>query len=496
MTQVPSLRQPLPHVGPVGQVPDPGDAVGPGAGDDGALSGARCARTVLCTHSISTRLSRKLALITMVVLGLLSWASWSGIGMMIKERNAEEMVARCELIDDLLTLEAARGGEQAVLARLASDAPMRGHARIEVWKTDGSLLYSDPEKPALRDSHHLRTHAFEIAAPELAGGRLTARYTADFTGDAATGRRWGWALITVTLLAGGVVALGSFWHVRRVLQPLRSLASQTQAISPQSLHQRLSLADPAEELRPWIDQFNALMDRLERAYAQLEGFNADVAHELRTPLSNLIGETEVALSRERSADALRDTLASNLEEMQRLSAMVNDMLFLASADRGARARRGDALSLAELARQVSEFHEAPLEDAGLALRIEGDARVAVDGPLVKRALSNLLGNAARFAEHGSTVVVRIQTPATPAADGAPDGVAVMVENRGPAIDPDQLPRLFDRFFRGDTSRCCPTEQHHGLGLAIVAAIARMHDGRTLAESQAGLTRVGFTLAVA
>ena len=466
------------------------------AAPSGAGAAARCTSPVLCTHAISTRLSRKLALFTMVVLGLLSWASWSGIGMMIKERNGEELAARCDLMNDLLTLEAARGGEQAVRARLAADAPMRGHARIEVWQADGRLLYADPESPALRGSQHLRSHAFEIASPQLAGGRLTARYTADFTGDAAMGRRWGWALITVTLLAGGVVALGSFWHVRRSLQPLRSLAAQTQAISPQSLHQRLSLTDPAEELRPWIDQFNALMDRLERAYAQLEGFNADVAHELRTPLANLIGETEVALSRERSADALRDTLASNLEEMQRLSAMVNDMLFLASADRGARARRGDALSLAELARQVSEFHEAPLEDAGLALRIEGDARVAVDGPLVKRALSNLLGNAARFAEHGSTVVVRIQAPVAPAADGAPEGVAVMVENRGPAIDPTQLPRLFDRFFRGDSSRCCPTEQHHGLGLAIVAAIARMHDGRTLAESQAGLTRVGFTLAVA
>ncbi len=221
--------------------------------------------------------------------------------------------------------------------------------------------------------------------------------------------------------------------------------------------------------------------------SQLEAFNADVAHELRTPMANLIVQTEVALSRERSSDALRETLVSNLEEMQRLSAMVNDMLFLSHADRGAMARRGEPVSLAALARDVVEFHEAPLDEAGLQLRIEGDAVVPVDEALFKRALSNLLGNATRFAEPGSTVTVRI------AAD-RPDQVEVVVQNQGQPIDAQALPRLFDRFFRADASRCCDEQQHHGLGLAIVAAIARMHAGRTLAESAGGVTRVGFTLA--
>jgi two-component system, OmpR family, heavy metal sensor histidine kinase CusS len=295
-------------------------------------------------------------------------------------------------------------------------------------------------------------------------------------------------LVFVTLAAGAIVGFGSYAHVRRQLRPLRELTTQTRAISARQLDRRLSLDDPAEELLPWIQQFNALMDRLQQAYGQLEAFNADVAHELRTPLANLIGQTELALSRERSPDALRETLASNLEETQRLSALVNDMLFLSQADRGAMARRGEPVSLAALAAEVAEFHEATLEEAGLALRIDGDARVAVDEPLLKRALSNLIGNATRFAEPGSTVVVAI------AAD-TPEQVAVTVDNTGAEIDREHLPRLFDRFFRGDASRCCEgEEQHHGLGLAIVAAIARMHAGRTLAESGSGRTRVGFTLA--
>ncbi|OGB04281.1 MAG: hypothetical protein A3E25_21270 [Burkholderiales bacterium RIFCSPHIGHO2_12_FULL_69_20] len=443
---------------------------------------------LLCSHSIAGRLSKKLALFAAVVIGLVSGASWLSMAMMVKERNAQEQARSCDIVADILALEARNGGERAVLQRLNSDAPTRAKAHLQVLRADGSVLYADPMSDALHQSSHQRTQAFQISTPGVAGGMLQARYTMDFTRSAELGKRWALTLVAVSLAAGVVVALGAGWFVRRSLLPLGGLAAQTRAISPQHLHQRLALADPAEELLPWVTQFNALMDRLQRAYTQLEAFNADVAHELRTPLATLIGETEVALSRERSPEALRETLQSNLEEMQRLSALVNDMLFLSQADRGVTARRGAPVSLAALAAQVSEFHEATLEDAGLALRIDGDATLPVDEPLVKRALSNLLGNATRFATPGSTVVINI----APAADA--EQVQLVVQNRGQAIAADHLPRLFDRFFRVDSARCCEDGQHHGLGLAIVAAIARMHAGRTVAESASGTTRVGFTLA--
>jgi two-component system, OmpR family, heavy metal sensor histidine kinase CusS len=440
-----------------------------------------------CSHSISARLSRKLALFTVLVIGVVCWAAWGGVKMMLVEHNAQSLKVRGALYTKLVKLEAHNGGEAAVLERVRADAPMRSNARLELWRADGSLMYSDTVSPAFLRSEHLKSGEFEVRDERLAGGMLRARYTTDFAADAAMGTRWAWLLLAVTLASGAIVGVGVWWHVRRGLSPLRQLATQTRSISPQHLDQRLALKDPAEELQPWIEQFNALMDRLERAYSQLEAFNADVAHELRTPLATLVGETELALSRERSNESLRDTLASNLEEMQRLSAMVNDMLFLSHADRGAVARRGAPVSLAALARQVVDFHDAALEEAGLVLHVEGDAVVPVDEPLFKRAVSNLLGNAIRFAEHGSTVVVRI-------APELPEQVQLVVQNVGQPIGSEQLPRLFDRFFRGDESRCCPNEQHHGLGLAIVAAIARMHAGRTVAESDSGLTRVGFTLA--
>jgi two-component system, OmpR family, heavy metal sensor histidine kinase CusS len=441
-----------------------------------------------CSHSIGARLSKKLALFTMIVLGGLSFAAWMSVKMLVVERNAEDLQRRCELFSTVLASEARNGGEAAVLSWLRSDAPMRGDSRLEIWRADGRMLHADVTSSALAHSEHTQSHAFTIAAPDVPGGELRARFTVDYTRDALMGQRWAWILILVTLAAGAMVAAGSYWHVRRQLRELNELAAQTRAISPRRLDQRLVLADPAEELLPWVEQFNALMARLEQAYAQLEGFNADVAHELRTPLANLIGETELALSRERPVEVLRETLLSNLEEMQRLSALVNDMLFLSQADRGAVARRGAPVSLAALALQVLEFHEASFEEAGLAVQIVGDATVAVDEALFKRALSNLLGNAVRFAERGSTVSVRI-------APETAEQVRVLVQNAGTGIEASALPQLFDRFFRGDASRCCDGGAlHHGLGLAIVAAIARMHAGATLAESRGGVTRVGFTLA--
>jgi two-component system heavy metal sensor histidine kinase CusS len=438
-----------------------------------------------CSHSIGGRLSRKLALVTMLMLALLFSGAWFSVKMLMKEKNFEELQFRGNVIAQILALELKNGGEQACLARVHADAPMRANTRLELWRADGQPFYADPSVGSHALSEHIRSVDFEIAAPQLDGGLLKARYTVDFSADAKFGRNWVLVFAVVTLLAGAMVWAGSRWHVRRALRPLNDLATQTRAISARRLDQRLALADPAEELLPWIEQFNALMQRLEGAVAQLEGFNADVAHELRTPLAALIGHTEVALSRERPAEALRDTLLSNLEEAQRLAALVNDMLFLSQADRGASARRGRTASLASLAAQVVEFHEALLEEAGLTVSIEGDAQAAVDEPLVKRALANLLGNAIRFAQRGSCVVVCI-------APDAAEQVRVEVRNAGETIAPQHLERLFDRFFRVDAARP-DSQSHHGLGLAIVAAIARMHAGRPLATSEGGTTRVGFTL---
>jgi len=440
-------------------------------------------------RSISRRLSAKLAALIFVGLSITSACVYWAMSSRLDAVQRDTLDEKQQVLAGVLALAAAKG-EAEVVDKLKLIAPMRGGFRVEVRRGDGSILHADPNAPPFVLSAHQMPAEFTVPSRTSPGGKLVVHAAMDVGHDARMLRGFALTLFGLTLLSAACVGGLVYWRVRGELKPLAALASQVREISVDRLDQRLVLPDAASELAPWIEQFNALMERLERAVAQLEAFNADVAHELRTPLAALIGETEVMLARERSPAALRDTLLSNLEEMQRLSALVNDMLFLASADRGATARRGAPVSLAALATEVADFHEAAFEEAGLQLRVEGDATLAVDEPLFKRAVSNLLGNAARFAEPGSTVHLCI-------SPDQPEQVRVEVRNAGAPIEAEHLPRLFDRFFRAEASRCCPEggEQHHGLGLAIVAAIARMHAGRTLAECAGGTTRVGFTLAM-
>ena len=438
-----------------------------------------------CTYSIGRRLSLLLATQTVIGLGLLLATIYGITAMLFQAKHDEQLLGHTRVLKDMMQSASERAGTFEMLDKLAWSAERRPGTFLVVSRADGSEFYRDP--PASFDTQAKTAQASTFLVTDKSTGDVyTGRLVLDCSQDAKTGQRMAILLVVATLAGGGFVAWATFWRVRCSLRPLLDLADQTRSIDVGRAKQRLTLEEPAEELQPLIEQFNSLMGRVDRTYAQLEGFNADVAHELRTPLANLIGQTELALSRERSNADLEDTLTSNLEELQRMAGIINDMLFLAQADRGVKARRGEPVSLAELVRQVVEFHEAPMEDARLSIAIDGDTRLPVDEALIKRALSNLLGNAIRYAEPGSQLHVRIGQQ--------PDGSArLLVENVGPSIEAEHLPRLFDRFFRADASRCEMAKPHHGLGLSIVAAIARMHDGFALAESAEGRTRVGFSV---
>lgn len=438
-----------------------------------------------CAYSIGRRLSMQLAIQTVIGLGVLLAAIYAVTSMIFMAKHEEELRSYSSVLVDVIRESHAQGGETEVVAKLAWLAERRPGTYVELSRGDGSEIYRDAAPTFNTADSTAQEKTFSVAnasGSELFRGRLVL----DCSKDAETGRRMAILLIASVIAGAALVGWGTFWRVRSSLHPLMDIAGQTKAIDARRLGQRLTLCEPVEELQPLIDQFNGLMHRVERTYVQLEGFNADVAHELRTPLATLIGQTELALSRERTAEELNETLVSNLEELQRMAAIVNDMLFLAQADRGVKARRGAPVSLAGLVHQVVEFHEAAIEESGLRVTIEGDVSLPVDEPLIKRALSNLLGNAVRYAEKGSSIKVHIGREST-------DAVRLWVENTGPSIEPDHLPRLFDRFFRADSARSEPDRPHHGLGLSIVAAIARMHDGYPTAESGGGQTRVGFSL---
>ena len=436
-------------------------------------------------RSLGRRLSWWLAIQSFVGLGAVCVVVYWAAAMSFSARQAEALLQKQAVVRNLLD-EAGRDGDAGNLRRKLDDYFV-GHDDLELVlrAADGVELYSS-HAPRV-ESGPSRRVGFDVSAPAGLAGALTATLTLGTQADARLLRRLGFTLLAAAIIGAVVVSAGGFWLVRRGLDPVRHLVAQTQRLAADTLAQRLDGSAQPEELQPLIEQFNALLGRLGQAYEQLEGFNADVAHELCTPLTTLISGSELAIRDSCGAEALREVLGSNLEELHRMAAIVTDMLFLSQADRGASARREALRSVAQVAAGVAEFHDAVLQEAGLRIEIVGDAAGAFDVALLRRALSNLLSNAARHARPGSVVQVEI-------AAAAPDGVSIAVTNRGETIAAEHLPRLFDRFYRADAARE-HADRNHGLGLSIVAAIARMHGGRPFARSEAGVTTIGLQLRV-
>ncbi|OWQ92238.1 hypothetical protein CDN99_07825 [Roseateles aquatilis] len=453
----------------------------------------RLART---SDGLGQRLPLWLATQTFTGLALISLAVYLLTAADLEERQREVLDGNRALIAHVLN-EAARStasgvpasadrseviettNEPALRRRLDEFFDLHRDVRLRLTRLDGGVLYDNLGRADL-SAKGLRIERFEAGA-----GLAPATLVLDARADAAFVRRLGMTLMIASLAGALLVSLGGFLLVRLALRPVRRLVDQTRRLAAPNLHHRLDADGLPDELLPLVDQFNALLERLRRSYAQLEGFNADVAHELRTPLATLITGTELSMREPGIPDATMDRLGSNLEELRRMAGIVSDMLFLSHAHSGARARRQPVESLAALARDVADYHEASIAEAGLALGVDGEAAGEFDAALLKRALSNLIGNATRYGTPGSTIRVCID------ADG-PGVVRLTVANQGPTIPPDHLPRLFDRFYRGDPARSRVTD-NHGLGLSIVAAIARMHDGTPFARSDADRTRIGLTL---
>ncbi|WP_166225191.1 heavy metal sensor histidine kinase [Pseudomonas atagonensis] len=285
--------------------------------------------------------------------------------------------------------------------------------------------------------------------------------------------------LTVGLSALATALLGA-WAARSGLRPLRRMSAVARGISAQSLNARLPEAQMPAELTELAHSFNAMLGRLDDSFQRLSAFSADIAHELRTPLSNLLTHTQVTLTRPRPLEDYREALHSNLEELQWMAQLVNDMLYLAKADHGLLVPKRAPLDLAEEADALLEFFAPLAEDAQVSLSRDGAGQFSGDRAMLRRALSNLLDNALRFTPAAGEVRVRV-------ADQA-KSLRVIVENSGEGISAELLPRLFDRFYRADPARQEGSSEHAGLGLAITQSIVRAHGGQIHCESAAGWTR--------
>ena len=237
-----------------------------------------------------------------------------------------------------------------------------------------------------------------------------------------------------------------------------------------------------------MNSFNAMLERLDNSFLRLSGFSADIAHELRTPLNSMLTQTEVALMKDRSGEDYKEILLSTLEELRRMSRMVDDMLFLAKADNGMITPDLEDHNLATIGASVLEYYEYAADEKGLKLIMscEGVTWVQGDNLMLRRALSNILSNAVRYADEGTVVVIEVSR--------ADDWVLLKVSNQGPIISAEHIDKLFDRFYRIDTARREGSTLNAGLGMAITRSIIEAHKGTIECSSADRITTFEIKLA--
>ena len=285
-----------------------------------------------------------------------------------------------------------------------------------------------------------------------------------------------WLFVACAALAAGLLG---WFAARRGLAPLRAMRERAEVVTALKLDQRLPVDAVPAELADLAATLNAMLGRLEESFRRLSDFSSDLAHELRTPISNLMMQTHVTLARPRDAANYREILESNAEEFDRLAKMVGDMLFLAKAENGLAIGNRGQVDLALEVRQLFEFYDALAEEKAIRLHLVGEGHVGGDRLMLRRALSNLLSNALRYTPRQGRITVTIVAEEK--------AIILSVENPGETIAPQHLARLFERFYRADHSRQQSAGEGIGLGLAITRAIVVAHRGTISASSIEGRT---------
>ena len=284
------------------------------------------------------------------------------------------------------------------------------------------------------------------------------------------------------------IGLTAWGAVQRGLAPMREFRKVAAMVSTQDLDHRLSVVNMPQELSELAQGINFMLHRLDEGVQQLSQFSDDLAHELRTPINNLMGKAQVTLSRERSVDEYKDVLVSCTEELERVARIVSDMLFLAQVSHPSALAPFESVALEVEAAKVAEMFSLSAQDKQIHLNVLGSASVLGDRLMIQRAISNLLSNALRHCPNGKTVTLLIEQSATQ--------TSLLVSNPGAGIEAQHLPHLFDRFYRVDSSRS-RSQGSTGLGLAIVRSIMSLHQGVADVKSLPGamtVFRLGFPAA--
>ncbi|SFD62440.1 two-component system, OmpR family, heavy metal sensor histidine kinase CusS [Paracidovorax konjaci] len=265
-----------------------------------------------------------------------------------------------------------------------------------------------------------------------------------------------------------IVALGSWLITKTGLSPLHRFHRLAASVGTQSLGHRVSSAGLPAELTELATEFNSMLERVHEGYQRLQEFSGDLAHEMRTPVSTLLGRSQVALSQTRTVAELREVIEGNVDELERLSRLIADMLFIARTERADKPMTFLSVDLRVASQKVANYLAIVAEDRNVSVEVHGNAVVMGDSLLIERAISNLLTNAIRHAYEDTAIKINLSS------DGK--NATLTVTNHGESIASEHLERIFDRFYRVDAARA-RMDGGNGLGLAIVRSIMDSHGGR-------------------
>lgn len=283
------------------------------------------------------------------------------------------------------------------------------------------------------------------------------------------------SLVPVLLMGASLIV----WLVsKRALQPVSDLARETEAISGSNLKVRIPSRGAGDELDHLIDNFNRMVERLEKSFNQTRQFSTDVSHELRTPLTVIRGHLEVALMTASSEAQYREAITTALSQVERLSGMVRSLLHLSQAESGQMTLQKEIFDVAEATRAAAEQFRPLAEASGLSIAYQGAARCLMyaDPVQIERLLLNLLSNAVKYTEPGGSISLSVRE-----LDGS---VELEVRDTGIGIPKEAAPHVFERFYR---VRREGTESNdgYGLGLSFVSWIVEAHGGTITVDSEPG-----------
>jgi two-component system, OmpR family, heavy metal sensor histidine kinase CusS len=285
------------------------------------------------------------------------------------------------------------------------------------------------------------------------------------------------SLLLVVLLGGaGCSVAVAVLVARQALRPLRQMAAAMEKVQASQLQQRLDRDRWPKELDSLAGAFNEMLARLKDSFERLSAFSADLAHELRTPIQNLRGEAEVALTRTRTAAEYREVIELSIEEYEGLASMIDSLLFLARAENAETPLSCSTFQVGPQIDTILDFYDAAAREQNISVSRQGDAELYADAMLVRRAINNLVSNSLQHTSAGGRILLTVQQVSS--------CVNIQVQDTGCGIAPEHLPRVFNRFYRADPAR---GSDHGGvgLGLAIVKSIMDLHGGSAVAESKVG-----------